>query len=60
MKTDDMEFNYKQNQENYKKNKEDMQKLSRALEDKFKEDKFIRHIVLVVIFICFAFIAWSF
>ncbi|WP_313570377.1 hypothetical protein [Comamonas terrigena] len=60
MKTDDIEFNYKQNQVDYDKNKEDMKELSIALEKRMKEDKIVTYVGLVAIFFCLVFIAWSF
>jgi hypothetical protein len=60
MKTDDMEFNYKQNQVDYEKNKEDMKKLSIALEKRMKEDRLVNYVGLIAIFSCLIFIAWEF
>lgn len=60
MKSDDQEFNYKQNQVDYEKNKNDMKKLSIALEKRMKEDKLVSYVGLVAIFFCLAFIAWVF
>ena len=60
MKTDDIEFNYKQNQIDYEKNKEDMKNLSIALEKRMKEDRLVNYVGLVAIFFCLTFIAWEF
>ncbi|WP_416820640.1 hypothetical protein [Delftia tsuruhatensis] len=60
MKTDDMEFNYKQNQVDYEKNKNDMQRLSIALEKRMKEDRLVNYVGLIAIFSCLIFIAWEF
>lgn len=60
MKTDDMEFNYKQNQVDYEKNKNDMQRLSIALEKRMREDKIVNYVGLMAIFFCLAFLAWEF
>jgi hypothetical protein len=59
MKSDDQEFNYKQNQVDYDKNKNDMKKLSIALEKRMKEDKLVSYVGLIAILFCLAFIVWE-
>ncbi|MDO9482343.1 MAG: hypothetical protein Q8Q84_24385 [Hydrogenophaga sp.] len=60
MKSDDQEFNYKQNQVDYDKNKNDMKNLSIALEKRMKEDRLVNYVGLVAIFFCLIFLAWEF
>lgn len=52
MKSDDQEFNYKQNKNNEIK-------LSDALYKRIKEDRLVSYISLFAIFACFLFILWS-
>lgn len=60
MKSDDQEFNYKQNQVDYEKNKNDMKELSIALEKRMKEDRLVNYIGLIAILFCLSFLAWEF
>lgn len=60
MKSDDQEFNYKQNQVDYDKNKNDMKNLSIALEKRMKEDRLVNYVGLVAISFCLIFLAWEF
>jgi len=51
MKSDDVEFNYKENKEN-------IQRLSKALEKRMKEDKIVSYVALFAITMIMIFIVF--